>query len=442
MNSLRLDRLTLSNFRCFAQCEVGFHPELTVLVAENGNGKTAILDAAALALSAFVHAANPAVSLQKIDRSDVRLQLHDGTMQPCLPTGFEAQGRVGDATLHWGSLVRNYRDKVRPSVVDLRPLQEAALTLRKTATVLPLVAFYGTGRLWSDPRLTEGRRTSLTDVNERLGGYVDCLASSSSFKGLSAWYGFRVEETASPTFKEGWQANVALQLAVKTAVATVLQPTGWAELDWDKEVHALTAAHVDKGRLPLAWLSDGVRTMLALVADIARRCGSLNPHLGEDAARQTPGIVLIDEIDMHLHPRWQQVVIALLQTAFPQLQIIATTHSPHVLSTVDKDSIRVIRIANGQADITTPTLQTKGVESADVLASVMGVDPIPQLPEAQQLVAYRALIEDGRSSADDALALRAQLVAHFGETHPVMLECDRLIRFQQFRLRRTTGGEG
>lgn len=183
-------------------------------------------------------------------------------------------------------------------------------------------------------------------------------------------------------------------------------------------------------------LSDGVRNMLALVADVARRCASLNPQLGADAARDTPGVLMIDEVDMHLHPRWQQLVMELLCKAFPALQIISTTHSPHVLSTVDKASIRVIRIVDGHAIIETPLLQTRGVESADVLASVMGVDPVPHLQESRQLSEYRALIEDGQADSEQSLELRAKLTKHFGDTHPVILDCDRLIRFQKFRLRR------
>ena len=181
-------------------------------------------------------------------------------------------------------------------------------------------------------------------------------------------------------------------------------------------------------------LSDGVRTMLALVADVARRCASLNPNLKDLASTQTPGVLLIDEVDMHLHPRWQQQVLGLLRDAFPGLQIIVTTHSPHVLSTVEKSSIRVLHIEDDEVTIETPLMQTRGVESSDVLASVMDVDPIPQLEESKQLSTYRALIEDGKADQPETTALRERLIKHFGESHPVMRDCDRLIRFQQFRL--------
>jgi predicted ATP-binding protein involved in virulence len=221
---------------------------------------------------------------------------------------------------------------------------------------------------------------------------------------------------------------------VKTATDTVLQPTGWSSLRWDDELHTLTAQHETRGELPLSMLSDGVRTMLALVADVARRCASLNPQLSDRAAIETPGILVVDEVDMHLHPRWQQQVLGLLQAAFPALQIIVSTHSPHVLSTVDKSSIRVLHISNGDVVIETPLIQTRGVESSDVLATVMDVDPVPQVEEATALSAYRKLIEAGEADGPEATALRQRLIAHYAEGHPVMLEADRLVRFQRFRL--------
>jgi predicted ATP-binding protein involved in virulence len=182
--------------------------------------------------------------------------------------------------------------------------------------------------------------------------------------------------------------------------------------------------------------------MIALVADIAHRCARLNPHLRENAARETSGILLVDEVDMHLHPRWQQLVIDLLQKAFPSFQIILTTHSPHVLSTVNRECIRVIRLVDGENVISVPTMQTRGVMSADILAAIMGVDPVPQIDEARKLANYRALIEDGKANSDDAINLRSELVEHFGAQHPLMLDCDRLIRFQAFRLKRSAQGEG
>lgn len=435
MIALSLDKLSLTNFRCFAHCEVAFHPRLTVLVAENGSGKTAVLDAAGAALSVFVNAIYPPEKVRRIERSDVRvIPGQERGMSPCLPTEYEAQAMVQDRVVTWKSSVRTYAKKVSPSWQYLAPMKEAAKQFRSDDAILPLIAYYGTGRLWSEHRQTEYRRSSVTNVGERVAGYADCLTSSSSFKGISAWFEHRFRQTASPSFRESLQANLAMIEGVKIATDTVLQPTGWSSLRWDDELHTLTAKHETQGELPLSMLSDGVRTMLALVADVARRCASLNPQLSDRAAIETPGVLIVDEVDMHLHPRWQQQVLGLLQSAFPALQIIVSTHSPHVLSTVDKSSIRVLHISNGDVVVETPLIQTRGVESADVLATVMDVDPVPKLQESSDLTAYRALIEDGKADTPAASDLRQHLITHFGAEHPVMLECDRLIRFQRFRI--------
>jgi predicted ATP-binding protein involved in virulence len=242
-----------------------------------------------------------------------------------------------------------------------------------------------------------------------------------------------MEEIRDPRFSRGLKENLSLIEAVREAVRTVLEPTGWRDLKWDPAQRAMVVNHFDHGTLPVAALSDGIRNMIALVSDIAHRCARLNPHFGEGAARQTRGVLLIDEIDVHLHPRWQQLAIELLRSAFPSLQIILSTHSPHVLSTVDHKSIRLVGLDGA---IETPLVQTRGVLSADVLATIMGVDPIPKIEVATQLARYRALIEDGLTDSSDAKALRAVLALHFGESHPSMIECDRLIRFQAFKLKK------
>ena len=282
MTVLRLDKLSLTNYRCFARCELDLHPELTVLVAENGSGKTAVLDAVAGALSVFVNTLNPRerVSNGSKRRSPV-MPGQEHEMMPCLPTEYQAHGIVLDAPVSWASTVRTYLDKVRPSTLNLKPLRLAAEGFRSDKAVLPLIAYYGTGRLWCEHRLTESRRSSITNVEERVAGYSDCLTSSSSFKGISAWFKSRIRETASPAYKESLPANLAMIEGVKTAADKVLKPTGWSNLHWDSSSRALIVEHEKQGSLPLSMLSDGVRTMLALVADVARRCASLNPRLSD-----------------------------------------------------------------------------------------------------------------------------------------------------------------
>ena len=96
----------------------------------------------------------------------------------------------------------------------------------------------------------------------------------------------------------------------------------------------------DGHEAPWSELSDGYHVFIALVADIARRAVMLNEFDGAEAPARVEGVVLIDEIDLHLHPRWQRVALPRLREAFPRLQFIISTHSPQVLSSAENRQVR------------------------------------------------------------------------------------------------------
>lgn len=442
--TLRLDRLYLHNFRCFGECTIELHPQLTVLVAENGQGKTAVLDAISSALGLFVDTISGTRQYADFNRTDVRLVPDtQSVMRPMLPMEFVADGYIAEQPIHWSRALKSYGLHSRTTTKEAKDLVQAAQQLRArvesytpakgdTPPILPLVAFYGTNRLWSEYQpVKKKRRPDMT----RMSGYSDCLSSSSSFKSIAGWYEDMMNAARDPRSSStpDIKRPEKLLAAVRQATRVVLAPTGWSELDWDFEKRLLVVEHPDQGRLPLATLSDGVRNMIALVADIAYRCVSLNPHLSDEAARQTPGVLLIDEVDMHLHPGWQQQVVDLLRQAFPLLQMVLSTHSPHVLSAVNVDSIRVIHLREGDGVLTTPQYQTRGVESADVLARIMNIDPVPHVEEAQWLSDYKALIQQHLFDTPEAETLLAKLKAHFGSDHPVILESERMIRLERFK---------
>lgn len=447
--SLMLKHLKVTNFRCFTELEIDFHERMTVLVAENGSGKTATVAAASLALSAFSDVFNEA-GLATIDRDDVHLVADaKGRFIPSPPCTVGCTATISGEDVTW-SICRN---SVAPGSRgrrprDGKPISDVALALgervlaysqKKTKAIptLPVLCKYGTARLWQENAPIPGKNPT-GDLTSRIRGYDACLTDVASIRGFSSWYGnlmWRAGRAPRSSRKQTDRPELLLA-AVNDAVRTVLEPSGWNNLGWDSEAKELTVEHPERGTIPFWLTSDGVRSMVALVGDLAHRCARLNPQFEDKAALHTPGIVLIDEVDMHLHPAWQQRVLELLVTAFPKVQFVVTTHSPQVLSTVNADRIRVIKVRGEQSTVTIPTFQTRGVESADVLSTIMGVDPIPQVEEARRLNEYRALIEEGKAESADALALRVRLLDHFGANHPVMLDCDRLIRFQAIKLRR------
>ena len=452
---LRLERLVLRNFRCFETCEVDFHPNLTVLVAENGKGKSAILDALRKSLLIFTQTVGRTWLASSIDETDIRL---DRDASPQLPTRFEVDTVLLGEKHHVGREVRRFRRRPRNTRSELKHYLDRCASLQDAAfgSTLPLAAFFGTGRLYDQHRLTSGKLSVVAARNHRVGAYVDSLSHSASYKAFAAWYESQMNALANPAERVGSHQARPEQLlaAVEAAVKTVLAPTGWSEIGWEPshtigdgpgavfKTGRIRLRSPDAGWLPLDYLSDGILNMVALVADIAHKCARLNPHFGPDAAHETPGVVLIDEVEMHLHPQWQQKLIGLLREAFPQIQFIVTTHSPHVLTTVNADSIRIITVSDGVGSAPIPQVQTCGDESGNVLARTMHVDPVPNVLEARLLSEYRSLVQNGKDRDDRAQTIWPLLLSHFGEGHHLLQEAAVLRDLQEFKreYRRESGG--
>ena len=126
-------------------------------------------------------------------------------------------------------------------------------------------------------------------------------------------------------------------------------------------------------RTALSQLSDGYRSTLSLIADIAYRMALLNPSLGKDVLK-TPGIVLIDEVDLHLHPIWQARILGDLRSIFPNIQFVVTTHVPAVISSVRSQQVRII--ADGEKALT-PAIEIYGSDAGRVLTSIMNAPERP-----------------------------------------------------------------
>lgn len=157
------------------------------------------------------------------------------------------------------------------------------------------------------------------------------------------------------------------------------------------------------------------------LARTAYRCVLLNSHLGLQAADKTTGVILIDEVDMHLHPQWQQNVLGSLAKAFPSLQFVVTTHSPQVLTTVASKSIRVIK----EGELFAAPKGSQGAEASRLLKSIFDVDVRPPLEKnTQDLEEYAQLVYADKWTSDRAVELRQMLDEVFGNEEPKLTELD------------------
>ena len=162
--------------------------------------------------------------------------------------------------------------------------------------------------------------------------------------------------------------------------------------------------------------------MLALVMEMAFRCYLLNPHLGKEAALLTSGVVLIDEIDLHLHPEWQKRVVEDLQAAFPHIQFIVTTHAPLVIGSLRDGKIFTIK-DNQVYDF---PLQTG--KDANYILNEMGTSEMDD-DIKRALTEYFLLIEKGMGKELPALSLREHLERQLGQNHTELQRADMMLSF-------------
>lgn len=440
---MNLETLKVTNFRRFEHLEVSFHPELTVLAARNGQGKTSILDAAAIALGTFVGAFDLGTA-KHIAQADARYQRLPGhsDSEQVFPVRLEATlksmdkpvirellGAKGRTTIKHASALTGLGKKLMKQVQALESVP------------LPLLAYYGSGRLWNAHK-NMSRKSVLSE--SRTLGYEDCFSSASSFTQVQQWMTKATFAALQQQSMEVYQGHkIADQIkGIQNTVDTVLSSDGWSGFHYSVQHEELAMTHEELGVLPVSMLSDGVRAMVSLVADMAWRCTKLNPQMGADASKKTAGIAFIDEVDMHLHPKWQQTVIGSLRSAFPNVQFIVTTHSPQVLSTVKSESIRLVRSELDRetgkfiSQAVIPTMQSRGVASNDVMAELQGTDAVPNVEEAKWLHEYKKLITSNQLTPEQnnrKQTLMNDIIIHFGEDHPGWLECQRIERLQAMK---------
>lgn len=450
---MKIQTVNFSNFRLFKRFACTFEKDITVLVGLNAQGKTSILDGIAIAMSQLVSGFGTAKDIG-ITNQDVRLEKfqtkedaseEDGAFALAARYHMEYQFPVEiKAALYEHDVLPTSWTRTRKTLKgrtsQVKPLQQVALAWQKKVqegedVTLPLFANYGTDRLGAQKKFGA---SSKRRADSRLSAYADALSSASNYVFFQQWlkqeamanmeYHMRCAERGEIPKKT---ARQQLLQAVTEAIDIVLAPSSWGGLRYSAIHDAVVATHPLNGEMPVTYLSDGVRTTIGMVADIAYRMVQLNPHLLENAAKETPGIILIDEIGLHLHPRWQQLILQSLHKAFPALQIIATTHSPQVLTTAKRRQIRLLTVEN-QIDpdfdfAPMPMGETYAEASQDLLERVMHVATRPPLPQVQKFQAYMRLIDLGQAQTEEALALRAELCDMLGEAHSDLLRADRAI---------------
>ena len=399
---MRVTRLKLANVRAIKTAEFHFLPRINLVVGVNGVGKTTILEALAACLAEFVS-------------NSVNVRLH--------PTLLAKPGdvRVGAEAL---DVECEFEYRGHPFVhsrhkpVSGKQSWQTSLQLggpppdfSDEAGSAAVAVLFGTNRAVASQR-------------------VPAKGTAGGGKSAAVADAFRPRELRLRECADWMRAREALgreRPASKRVLGTLDDAVarclpGYCNVRVDgNDGRDLV---VDQGSVTLSvrQLSDGERAVLALVLDLTRRLAVAYPEL-RDPAVESEAVVLIDEIELHMHPKWQRQILGNLTAAFPRCQFIATTHSPQVIGEVAAGRIHIM--ADGE--VYSPP-HSFGVDSSRVLEEVMDVPPRTESVHCLLSEISRRI---GKNRFDEARPLVTQLVGILGENDPEVTRVRALLDFME-----------
>jgi predicted ATP-binding protein involved in virulence len=410
MSLFRFKHLHLENFRCFEKLDLSLEEDLTVLFAENGGGKSAILNALAMGL-AVIQRGSPSDTKPNAAR-DPRLVTLDerGRREPAGICRLEWEADLGlEFSVKWSTTINAASNSVKK---EHRPIVDAIERTRIAGERWPLFGWYGTDRMGRGKvRIREQRPTG-----DRWEGYASALNPSLDDAALLNWFS---DEILSDTVRRREDKEERfLDAAVCAAMARAT--TGVARI-WYEPRDLGPRVRFETGHVAYwAELSDGFHVFLGLVGDIARRSVMLNESDGGEAPQRAEGVILIDEIDLHLHPQWQRIVLDGLRKAFPKLQFIVSTHSPQVLSSAQNRQVR--RLIDGR--IQEHNVFVEGRDTNAILRELMDTDDRDEAG-TRDLDRLHAAIDSG--SHEEAERIYKEMLSRWGSNDPALIRAKSLM---------------
>lgn len=439
---MRLKQLTLANFRGFDQIDLEFEDDLTVIAGVNGVGKTGVLKALAALLSHALPKFCACLEKPKtLAGTDIQLgkgalsiscsvDLNTATLSASIlrsaPIGFDESKALGDKR---DELRKNFRytskkskesleieDQIRlieQRLADPKDLATVAVvpigninvddyTLQTaSAKAQPIAVLYTTSRLLSliGPRLPPASDVYLSSA------YSNALSQSDvSLYEFASWFRAVSEGAIQMPSLSGHLLQL-VELTLKKLLPEM------SELQLHTEGQPQFSLRKGDKRLYLWQLSDGEQGLLALALDLLRRLAIANPF-AENPVEAGLAVVLIDEIELHLHPSWQRRVLRSLLTTFKGCQFVISTHSPQVIGQVRPEKLRLLHCDESGKVVGVSVSQSFGMDSSWVLQNIMGV-PARDYETEQRLSAIYNAIDADR--LDEARVLAEGLRADIGD---------------------------
>jgi predicted ATP-binding protein involved in virulence len=446
---MRIEELHLQNFRGFRELKLTLPSDLAVFIGVNGSGKSSILDSIAILLSQFV--ADVSVHYESrlyIEEDDIKITSNEVFLSTRVKVDSNnklwwevSQDRKMGMQSTKGDLFNYLLERLLNEVIPIHDDERILQINNKNDLILPIIVFYHTDRILIKSSaikdMSEEERENTYD-NNRLIGYQTAFSGNiNDFRDFLYWfkeeeeYENEVRLTQDTNFR-----NPRLEI-IRKALETFLE--GFPNTQFS-DLHIVRVSPSREGGIrrlskpslvikkngenfKLDQLSDGEKTLLMIVVDIARRLAILNPSIinPSELLEKGTGIILIDEIDLHLHPQWQRIVIPSFRKTFPKCQFIVTTHSPQVLSGVNRENVFILEDSE---IVETP--HTFGRDSNSILSEVMGVEKRPVKMQERIDKCFEMIDNDNLEEAKLELQ---KLSESLGNNDPDMIQAYTLIDF-------------
>lgn len=424
MCNLSIRELTVRNYRKFEMESYKLNPRMNVFAGKNGSGKTTLLEASCVILGAYLSAFKTYVPSRfgfNISPDDPHLKTQISEDKAVLTTGgipqYPCEVSCKVVWEHHDNIIEFHKvlfkadgrtkfdgpNPMQPTVVEWEKKIAQASHLDEEQ-IFPLVLYLSSARLWNEKKSSSQSER----VFSRTEAYTNCLNAK---HGTDLAFEY-IRQLRSVAIEENNGESYAAYDAILNAVNVAFQE----ELNADEQVifstrygkDIVALKQKDGTVIPFTTLSDGYRNVIKIILDIATRMCILNPYLKGEALKKTPGVVVIDEIDLSLHPTWQKRIVGILKELFPKIQFICATHSPFIIQSLEADELITLdRDEKPSAD------EYSGESIEDIAEDIMGVE-MPQYSDkkikmfdaAQKF--YEAL-KNG-TSVDEIEALRQDLV--------------------------------
>ncbi|HCQ8028647.1 AAA family ATPase [Klebsiella pneumoniae] len=461
-SQFRLKRVKLVNYKGFNELSINLDNDVILIAANNGYGKTGILEAIYLSLSWFYRLVYGSNQGWRFGDKYINRRVSNAGMLVNLEVSVGNDKKSSDYQIDIARSLGAF--SVKSDYADFKDLAEMYIEFQNSGIVAPMFAYYSVerGKNYPDGGFTSMIESGSSKLLDKLYPDSSLTLSSNIFANFIKWAAeIKIKKSVSSedeqsekikslkefiyhinhsdldkeikntlisqkekeieTIFSSQSADKLTNLDRMEKIVDMIFAQGCAFIDdissiqlkYDEKLDALDLVCIKRDcEISASYLSHGEKSTLSLLFDIALKliytCGIEDPFNGH-------GIVFIDEVELHLHPSWQQSLLSKLKKTFPNVKIIATTHSPNILNTVEEQAIRKIKLKDNRFYIEVPTF-SYGANSSQVQSDIQDVAARPDVEPVQNLTRFREMMKNNQYDTPEAQALLKKIL-QWGDAH-------------------------